>query len=489
MATGADAMMELAVVQARRLAAAGRIDEALAGFSQAMAMAPASPTPYLAAGRALMTAGRFDEALYCFDQAIARAPGSAEAKEGAGEALLALGRAPAALEIFTALRSGDPRTHIAWHRSAEALSQLGRLADAREALEQAVRLAPDVVGHHYALAQLARFTPDDPRLAPLERLGAKAARYPEPDRCELYFALGKAYDDLGRHDAAFRQFAAGNALRRRAVRYDEAGFLGILQALETAFTPEAVTALAGSGHPAEEPVFIVGMPRSGTSLVEQILASHPQVFGAGEQMILHQLLGQGLLGPDFPAGLARLKPAALHAFGGHYAMQMKALAPAARRIVDKLPANFMLCGLIHLALPNARIIHVKRDPLDTCFSCYANLFAQAIDYSYDLGELGRYYRGYETLMDHWQRVLPAGAILEVSYESLVGNLEAEARRILTHIGLDWDAACLSFHRTARVVHTLSAAQVRQPVYASAVGRAAPYAPYLAPLRRALGLPD
>jgi hypothetical protein len=171
--------------------------------------------------------------------------------------------------------------------------------------------------------------------------------------------------------------------------------------------------------------------------------------------------------------------------GSLYVSRLKADAPKATRIVDKLTANFMLCGLIHLILPNAKIIHVRRDPLDTCFSCFTNLFAQNIDYSYDLGELGRYYRAYQELMAHWHRVLPDGAILDVSYEALVGDFEHEARRIVAHTGLEWDASCLAFHRAKRVVHTLSAAQVRQPLYTRAVGRAAPYAAFLEPLRKAL----
>jgi hypothetical protein len=187
--------------------------------------------------------------------------------------------------------------------------------------------------------------------------------------------------------------------------------------------------------------------------------------------------------------MPRLKPDDFRRFADFYVMRLKAHAPGADRIIDKLPTNFVTAGLIHLALPNARILHVTRDPLDTCLSCFANLFSQQIDYSYDLGELGRYYRGYAGLMDHWHRVLPPGTILDVSYEGLVADFESEARRIVAHTGLEWDPACLAFHRTKRVVHTLSAAQVREPIYARAVGRAAPYAAYLEPLRKALGGED
>jgi hypothetical protein len=301
----------------------------------------------------------------------------------------------------------------------------------------------------------------------------------------LHFALAKARDDLGRHAEAFEHWRAANAIKRRLVAYDECMFLGMLDSLARVFTPELIASRCGAGDPSDIPVFVVGMPRSGTSLVEQIIASHPEAYGAGEKMYLHYLLGQNFAGPDFPAHFADVRPDALRTMGSLYVTRLKADAPKARRIVDKLTANFMLCGLVRLILPNAKIIHVRRDPLDTCFSCYTNLFAQNIDYSYDLGELGRYYRAYQDLMAHWHDVLPDGAILDVSYEALVGDFEREARRIVAHTGLEWNEACLAFHRTERVVHTLSAAQVRQPLYSRAVGRAAPYAVFLEPLRKAL----
>ena len=405
--------------------------------------------------------------------------------EGTGLALLALGRPAEALAAFEKLKSVEPRSHTAFHGVGEALKQLGRLEEARCALERAVALAPDVAGHQYVLAQIARFVDDDPRLAGLERLASKAGSLSEPDRCELYFALAKAYDDLGRHAEAFEHWQKANAIKRRHVAYDEAMFLGILRDIADAFTPAVVASRRGVGDPSDVPVFVVGMPRSGTTLVEQIIASHRQAFGDGERMYLHLLLGEGLAGTQFPADFSEVSNEALRRMGSHYVARLKSDAPEAARIVDKLTANFMLCGLIHLILPNAKIIHVRRDPLDTCFSCFANLFSQSIDYSYDLGELGRYYRAYEAVMAHWHRVLPEGTILDVAYEVLVSDFANEARRIVAHTGLAWDEACLSFHRNKRVVHTLSAAQVRQPLYRSAVGRAAPYAFWLEPLRRAL----
>ena len=483
--TDPDAFFQLQLAAAQALCRAGQFERAMAQFGGIIAVAPWRVEPYLGSGDICLDVGQYDAALHWFEQARAMAPNLPSALEGSGMALLALGRPTEALAAFEKLQSIEPGSHVAFHGAGEALKQLGRLADARMALERSVALAPDVAGHHYALAQIGRFDDHDPRLTDLERLARKAGELSEPDRCELHFALAKAYDDLGRHAEAFDHWQTANTIKRRHVAYNEAMFLGILRDLAAAFTPAVVAARRGIGDPSDVPVFVVGMPRSGTTLVEQIIASHPQAFGDGERMYLHLLLGQGLAGPQFPAHLASVANEALRKMGSLYVTRLKADAPGAARIVDKLPANFMLCGLIHLILPNAKIIHVRRDPLDTCFSCYTNLFSQNVDYSYDLGELGRYYRAYEALMAHWHQVLPEGAILDVAYEDLVGDFEPQARRIVAYSGLAWDEACLAFHRTKRVVHTLSAAQVRQPLYRSAVGRAAPYAVWLEPLRRAL----
>jgi len=473
------------VAQAEALLQSGHLEEAMAGFAQATTLAPAEPAPYLGRGNICWAAGLYDEALYWFENALERAPNLTPALEGVGDALLALGRPIEAFPIFEKLLRLNEKSGSARRGAGEALKQLGRIEEARAMLAQAVQLAPGNTGYHYALAQIGRFVEHDPRLPALEMLAARAGTLPDPARCELHFSLGKAYDDLGRYEEAFAQFSAGNAIKWRHIEYNEAMFLGILSDLAAAFTAEAVAARSGIGDTSEVPVFVIGMPRSGTSLVEQILASHPAAFGAGELMVLHKLLGQNLAGPDFPAHFSGVSNTALRKLGSLYVAHLRRQAPQAARIADKLPANFMLCGLIHSILPHAKIIHVRRDPLDTCFSCFTNLFSQNIDYSYDLAELGRYYRAYDALMEHWHQVLPEGTILDISYEALVQNFEPEARRIVDYIGLPWDEACLSFHRTKRVVHTLSATQVRQPLYQSSVARAAPYAAWLTPLRQAL----
>ena len=232
------------------------------------------------------------------------------------------------------------------------------------------------------------------------------------------------------------------------------------------------------------------MPRSGTTLIEQILASHPQVFGGGELWHFRKAV-EGIrtaLGgsPTFPELVSGMTGDDFRSLGVRYLAEIKPLARSAAHITDKMPANFMFAGLIHLALPNAPIIHTIRDPVDTCLSCFSKLFAGEQNHTYDLAELGRYYRHYQALMEHWHHVLPPGRILEVRYEDVVADLEGQARRIIAHCGLDWDPRCLAFHRTDRPVRTASATQVRQPIYNSAVGRWRVHEPFLGPLLAELG---
>jgi hypothetical protein len=236
-------------------------------------------------------------------------------------------------------------------------------------------------------------------------------------------------------------------------------------------------------------VLIVGMPRSGTTLDEQMLASHPRVFGAGELPDLAALTGElrDQAGAIYPECVAALDARALRRCGDAYLAGLRRRAPDAACITDKLPANFAHVGFVQLAVPNARVIHVRRDPLDTCVSCFSKLFAEGqLHFAYDLGEIARYYRAYAALMDHWRAVLAPGAMLEVQYEELVADPERQVRRLVAYCGLAWDDACLRFHETRRPVRTVSAGQVREPIFRGSVGRAQAYRRWLGPLVTALG---
>jgi hypothetical protein len=327
------------------------------------------------------------------------------------------------------------------------------------------------------LAEMERFAENDPRLPALEAL----AREPLTDdqKTELHFALGKAYDDLGHYDAAFAQFEKGNALRRCSAPYDERAFANAFRDVEDAFTAKVLQDV--SGAPSTVPVFVVGMPRSGTTLVERIIACDPSVLGAGELTHIQDLIGGGHAGDRYPRGVVDAA-----GFGKEYVRRLGKLPPGIRHVVDKFPGNFQHVGLIRLALPNAKIIHVRRNPMDTCFSCYSKLFLNGLNYSYDLVALGRYYRLYDALMAHWHSVLPQGAMLDIQYETLVGDLESEARRIVEFCGLEWNDRFLSFHENKGAVRTHSQAQIRRPLFKTAIGRWRNYEKHLGPLRAALG---
>jgi hypothetical protein len=314
----------------------------------------------------------------------------------------------------------------------------------------------------------------------MEELLPLAENWPSESRMHLDFALGKAYDDLGRYESAMTHLLRGNALKRADTPYDEAKVLGVFDAMEKTVTPAFLAEHSGNGNASALPIFIVGMPRSGTTLVEQILSSIPGVTGMGELMAFQSSLTNA---GAFPA--AGSTKTWFDGLGNAYLKSLGKLSPQSMRIIDKMPSNFIYAGLIHLALPNAKIIHLKRDPIDTCLSCFSRLFSGDQPFSYDLAELGRYYRRYIQLTDHWRQVLPTTAWLDVSYEALVADLETEAKKLVQFLGLEWTDQCLAFHQTKRTVKTASAVQVRQPLYSSSVGRNHHYTPYLGPLLGAL----
>ena len=465
------------------LTGCGRPEEALPHFEQAVVLAPGQSDFHCDLGAVLLKLKHPQQAADCYRRALSLAPNSPAALCGLGEAAGGLGLHEKAVPCFERAVALAPDFALAHYNHGTALAYLGRKAEAKKAFARAVELEPGNHAFHSALIGLEKTAADSEHLKALEAQAADADRLDKNDRIALHFTLAKAYDDTGDYARAFEQLQRGNAAKRG--RYDVQRDLARFRAIAQAFPAEFLAARAGQGAPAEAPVFIIGMPRSGTTLVEQILASHSVVFGAGEQPILPDFINAGRAGRDFPAAVDTLAEGEWRSLGEAYAKALRALSPQAARITDKLPLNFQLAGLIHITLPKARIIHVRRDPLDTCFSCYSILFDDDLDFAYNLEDLGRYYRGYQGLMEHWQTVLPAGAMLEVQYEKLVADLEPEARRLIDFCGLAWDERCLKFHETVRPVETASMHQVRQPLYRTSVGRAARYAPWLEPLQRAL----
>jgi tetratricopeptide (TPR) repeat protein len=469
----------------------GRHDAAIACHEKALALDPDNAGAHNNLGLALHAANRPSQAITHYERALAIRPGFGAAHNNLGLAMQALNRHDEAIAQYRKAIALGPRHAMRHGNMGVALQEIGRLDEACRAFKNAIALAPQSGRFYRHLADCKRFTIGDPALAAMQSLAAGMASLPEEDRRQLLFALAKAFADLGEHEQSFGYLLEGNMLRRQQIDYDEAKVLGQFARIQAVFSRELMAERGGIGHPSPVPVFIVGMPRSGTTLIEQILACHPQVFGAGELRDLDDAAAR-LSGPDsapgaFPEIVASLPDEVLRQFGARYADAARARAPLAEHVTDKMPLNFFYVGLIHLALPNARIIHASRDPLDTCVSCFATLFTGEHRVAYELGELGRYYRAYEELMEHWGRVLPDGVLLQVRYEDVVADVERQARRIVAHCGLAWDDACLGFHGSRRPVRTASAAQVRRPIYHSSVGRWRPYGQLLRPLIEALGV--
>lgn len=470
-----------------------RLGEAITHYGKVLAAEPRNYAAHNNLATVLQKLGRFEEAIKLYNQALTINPEYADGYYNLGAIFLALDRNEEAIEQNEKALRLNPSMALAHNNIGVALQALGRIEDAGRAYEKALQLAPRNAAVHLNLTYLRRFTAGDARLAALEKLAEEMAILDGDNQISLHFALGKAFDDLGQHERSFRHLRDGNALKRAQLNYNEKDMLSLLERIRVTFSPELMQQQSGSGDPSHAPVFVVGMPRSGTTLVEQILASHSRVHGAGEIETFYQAMlkfrARTRVAAEFPDFVPAMSPDDLRDLGSDYIALTKSAAPTAERIVNKLPLNFKYVGLIHLALPHARIIHVRRDPLDTCFSCFSLLFVGDQSFTYDLGELARYYRGYTALMAHWRSVLPQGVMIEVQYEDVVADLEGQARAIVDHCGLDWEDACLAFHKTRRPVKTASSVQVREPVYRTSVGRWRQYESFLEPLIQVLNASD
>ena len=444
----------------------------------------------LGSGLALQEAGRLREAAEIYSAILQEEPREADAWHLLATIEIQRDQFEPALLLIEKAMALVPGRAIYHHNRAFIHGALGRMAEAEADYREALRLKPDYAEAYFNLSGVTRFEEGDPAFAAVEGLlqakgqGGLSSR----DRCFLHFAAGKMYDDVRDVDRAFAHYRDGNAAK--GVDYDldanRAHFARIAEVFDEAF----FEAREGQGAASALPVFVVGMPRSGTTLVEQIIASHPKAHGAGELPDLPSI-SKALpeftqpKGTPYPDCMAGLPAKALKGLGEAYLKRLREVAPAAERVVDKAPLNGQHLGLVAALLPAARIIHCRRDALDTCLSCYFQNFSSGQHYSFDLSTLGHFYRDYANLMAHWYRVLPT-PIHAVDYEALVADPETEIPALIAACGLEWDDACLAPHRTARPIGTASRWQVRQPVYRSSVRRWQRFAEHLTPLREALG---
>jgi tetratricopeptide (TPR) repeat protein len=460
---------------------AGKLEAAIALYEQVLAVAPAALEPRIALSHALLVMNRPRAAMTVMETAVGLDPYLQSICRDVDSFISEEARSSAALENCTHILKRYPRYAPAHYGMACALLNLGRTIEACRASERALMIDATVPTYYHPLIYAGNAKQVSNAVAALEQLAENETAFDSLDRATLHFLLAKAYGDQERTADSFLHLEKGNAIKRKLVNYDEAYELGQLRAIADAFTSKQISALDGAGYNNPQPIFVVGMPRSGTSLVEQILASHPEVHGAGEIPLFPDLVAQRVVSKNFIVKSATMSATELTELGRAYVSKTSEIAPNAHRIVDKFPYNFRNLGLIRSALPRAQIIHVKRDPLDTCFSCFQHTFAGDVGFAYDQGELGRYYNAYVELMAHWRAVLPTGAMHEVQYEELIQDLPAVARRMMEFCGLSWDLRCLEFYKTERAVATASFHQVRQPIYRSSMGRAKTYLTYLSAL--------
>jgi tetratricopeptide (TPR) repeat protein len=468
----------------------GRLDDAETLLTVCLGLAPGFQPAHFTYAELLFRKLRYVEALDEIGKALTAEPGRQSYLLLKGVILAQSGRTDEALEIFDAVlerHPGEARIHL---NRGRAMQMAGRHAEAVAANRRALELEPGLAEAWWSLSNLKTFRFDDADVTRMqEQLGADDTAV--IDQVQLSFALGKALEDRGEYDESFRHYAKGNAAKRRTVRWDADEHHGDVEAVAALFDAPFFAARRDWGDPSPAPIFIVGLPRAGSTLLEQILASHSRVEGTMELpdilSMASRLAGSaaGDRRTSYTNVMATLGANDFAACGAEYLERTAGHRSGAPFFVDKMPNNYIHVGLIHLMLPNAKIVDARRQPMACGFSVFKQLFAFGQTFSYSLDEIGRYYRDYVRLMSHWDEVLP-GRVLRVDYEAVVENTEEQVRRLLAYCGLEFESACLDFHRTERVVRTASSEQVRQPIYKGAVEQWRNYEPHLVPLREAIG---
>ncbi|PBC01317.1 tetratricopeptide repeat-containing sulfotransferase family protein [Mesorhizobium sp. WSM3860] len=461
----------------------GRVAAAVDFFRGAVDIRPDQLAARDNLGSSLKQLGQFDGAEEIYRGTIGRNPFHVRARIGLAETLQEAGRLDEAIALFRESLSIRPKDAELLYGLGVAMMEKGKLAEAADLARQAVAIAPAIAKAWLLLTQVKRQTERDAELA---RMEAEHAKAPQDSlaRMQLSFGLGKANDDLNDYGRAFDYFAEGNAIRRKGIDYDPVRTRDEFEAMKAAFDKAFFEKRRPSDISDDTPIFVVGMPRSGTTLVEQIIASHPQVFGAGELSILKTVVGKQFpmsMPGGFPSGIADMPDKGFAEAGQAYVEMLHSRYPGFRHVTDKMPGNFLLVGFLHMMLPNAKIVHCARDAAATCLSIFKVHFrGDSHRYGYDLGELADFHNLYTDIMAHWHKVLP-GVVHDVRYEDFVADQEGQTRALMAHLGLPWDDKVLSFHETDRPVRTASAAQVRQPIYQGSVDLWKRYGERLKPL--------
>jgi tetratricopeptide (TPR) repeat protein len=447
-----------------------------------------SPLVWRLLGQTLLEAGRLVEAEAAVRHSMLVEPQSAQAWIALAAISSRLMRPEAALAAYRESERLDPNQRLVHLSIGHVLKALGRRAECERTYRECIAREPASGEAYWSLADLKDYSFSETETAAMEALLA-AGTGGEANAALLHFALGRAREQQGLAQQAFRHYDAGNRLRRQRSPFDFAAFENKCRRVIVNLNADFFSGLRGGGCADGAPIFIVGLPRSGSTLVEQILASHPCVEGTMELPNIVNYVGEfdrlDATGDAYPESLRSAPSAVLAALGRRYMSETRPLRSGPPRFIDKLPNNFSHVGLIHAILPNAAVIDVRRHPMDACFSCFKQYFAAGQSFTYELDGLGRYYRCYLAVMDHWDDVLP-GKVLHLSYENLIRAPEENIRRLLAHCGLEFDKRCMQFHETQRPIRTASSEQVRRPMYDSSVGYWRRFEDELEPLHRSLG---
>jgi tetratricopeptide (TPR) repeat protein len=485
---------------------------------------------HLEAGVRALAAQAIPAASASLQAAVALAPSWAEPRYHLARVHFAAGDRELAEQTLRAAREADPQYAPALHMLGTMLCDREAFVEALPLLREAATLQPDQAEFRRDLGVLQLFIGDIPaaranlhraldldplikdilptlvRMTRMDSGGPEAERLfaltqeligrvdelPPGEQVRVLYSQGKALEDRGDYDGAFAAFARANALHRETIAYDASAFEARFEAIAEAFSPALIERMGreGVGAQSERPIFILGMPRSGTTLVEQIISAHPDVHGAGEVDVLHRLVSEanGPGGSKFPDWVSGMNGNDLQTIGQVFVDALPAMLPGQSRQTIKRLENYQYIGLIHLCLPNAVIINCRRDPRDSGFSAFSMLFLEEQGFTYDLTELGRHWRAYDKLMAHWMAVLPPGRVLEAPYEGVVADLEGWTHRLLEHCRLDWDDACLRYYESKRLVRSASFAQVREPIYTTSLDRWRPFEQHLKPMFEAMGEP-
>ena len=450
----------------------GQLDASISAHKVAIDLEPNSAENHFHLGLALNDSQQYEAAITHYRIALSFNLNYGFAWNNLGATLESMGDKLGAKNAYTQAIQLNPTHAEAQNNLGAICTEQGLLDEASAHFAAAIAANPNFVEAHYNLSSLKTYVSDDPHLLMLESITQKANFLSESARIRYHFALAKALDDTGQHERAFQAYAEGNRLQYTKEPWNEGRLQALTQQIKIVFT-KPLLKKARKTKNTRRPIFIVGMPRSGTTLIEQILSSHENIYGAGELSILDEVIHSArgaAQNTPFTTWVEHLTDKECAALGKEYLDRTWALAPDKEYITDKMPGNCFYIGMIYRMLPGAKIIHAMRDPMDSCFSCYTKLFKHSMPYAYDQEAIGRYFMYYAEIMQHWHRVLPKGFILDLPYEHMVADHENQSRRLLDYIGLPWDPNCLNFYNNDRLVLTASVAQVRKPIYRTSVKR-------------------